>query len=184
MSSSRLARPLRAIHSSARASNSHARTLVGPPDPVSNLRPVIYADAPLPSASGSGATHNSNHPYSLSEFPRSALNDADYRWRLRREELDAFNHAFWTDSNKRFEAARVAALDALPADASPETREAVLSDFYRRWVMQEAPRQAAYTRELRVRTVEEIRLSLRARWLKLKQQVGLAPAPSPNNQAF
>ncbi|KZV71681.1 hypothetical protein PENSPDRAFT_751623, partial [Peniophora sp. CONT] len=184
MPSPRLARSLRTLHTSARASNAQARTLVGPPDPVSNLRPVVYADAPLPSASGSGATHNSNHPYSLSEFPKAGLNDADYRWRLRREELDAFNHAFWTDSNKRFAAAQAAALDALPSDATPDTREAVLADFYRRWVLQEAPRQVAYTREFRARSAEEIRLFLRARWLKLKQQVGLAPAPSPNSQAF
>lgn len=62
--------------------------LVGPPDPVSNLRPVVYDDAPpLPPSAV-------RHPYSLKEFTGDTR---EYQWKIQRQELDAYNHAFWTD---------------------------------------------------------------------------------------
>jgi apoptogenic protein 1 len=64
------------------------RDLVGPPDPVSNLRPVIYDDPPTPASSAS------SHPYSLREFTGDTR---EYQWKVQRQELDSFNHKFWTD---------------------------------------------------------------------------------------
>jgi hypothetical protein len=78
-------RPLRLLHSSARSCN-----LVGPPDPVSNLRPVLYTDLP------SSPRPKLRHPYSLTEFAGGKQDD-DLQWRLQRLQLDAFNHNFWTD---------------------------------------------------------------------------------------
>lgn len=64
-----------------------ARHHVGPPDPVSNLRPVVYDDA-LPPAP------DARHPYSLDEFSGDVR---EYQWKMQRQELDAYNQAFWTD---------------------------------------------------------------------------------------
>lgn len=61
--------------------------LVGPPDPVSNLRPVIYDDAPVQSAPTS-------HPYSLKEF---AGDTREYQWKVQRQELGELNHKYWAD---------------------------------------------------------------------------------------
>lgn len=63
------------------------RDLIGPPDPVSNLRPVIYDDAP-PTAPPT------SHPYSLKEFTGDTR---EYQWKVQRQEVDAMNHNFWTD---------------------------------------------------------------------------------------
>ena len=76
---------LRLLHTTARAYN-----LIGPSDSVSNLRPVIYGDAPL------APTQKLNHPYSLREFTRNAKN-YDLQWKIQRQQLDTFNHTFWTD---------------------------------------------------------------------------------------
>ena len=61
--------------------------LVGPPDPVSHLRPVIYDDAPPPPP-------QARHPYSLKEFTGDTR---EYQWKMQRQELDAFNHEFWKE---------------------------------------------------------------------------------------
>lgn len=67
------------------------RALVGPPDRVSNIRPVIYDNpAKSPNASPEGRIH----PYSLEEFNGDPN---DYQWRLERQRLDLYHHAFWTD---------------------------------------------------------------------------------------
>lgn len=74
--------------------------LIGPPDPISHIRPVIY-DGPT-------APHkpklSSTHPFSLYEFddcPPSdideSLNDMEFQWKLQREQLDIFHQDFWTD---------------------------------------------------------------------------------------
>ena len=63
--------------------------LVGPPDSVSHLRPVIYDDAPPEAPSP-----NSHHPYSLKEFKGDAR---EYQWKMQRQQLDTYNHAYWTD---------------------------------------------------------------------------------------
>lgn len=75
---------------SSYARHLHASALrrhrVGPIDPVSHLRPVIYDDAPPPA--------RERHPYSLGEFSGDTR---EYQWKMQRQELDAFNHAFWLD---------------------------------------------------------------------------------------
>ena len=88
---------VRALPSSSLSSiNLHARKLhativrrdlVGPPDPVSHLRPVIYDDAPPPPP-------QVRHPYSLREFTGDTR---EYQWKMQRQELDTFNHAFWKE---------------------------------------------------------------------------------------
>jgi hypothetical protein len=83
-------RSIRLLH----ATPTIVRTLVGPPDPVSNLRPVIY-EADNVSQASTRTSHTL--PYS----------DLEYQWRLHREQLDAFNLSFWTD-------VRCVLLDACP----------------------------------------------------------------------
>lgn len=85
----------RQIHASSTLS-----TLVGPPDPVSHLRPVIY-DESAHNGRERGvqtvverATTSPTHPYSLEEFDGDP---SDYQWKLERKRLDAYNHTFWTD---------------------------------------------------------------------------------------
>lgn len=150
------------------------RDLVGPSDPLSNLRPVIYTDSPSPSPSPPAVRR---HPYSLTEFrlrtkapgAREAGSGAElalaYRWRLQKQQLDAFNHAFWADSNARFDASLASAV-AGTAPSSPE-HERALNAFYGRWVHAEAARQEEYNREWRRRSVEEIKLAFRVSWQRL-----------------
>lgn len=68
--------------------------LVGPPDPVSHLRPVIY-DEPHVSIEPKRLPH----PYSLSEFnsAESPSEDLELQYKLQRQQLDAFNHQFWLE---------------------------------------------------------------------------------------
>ncbi|KAG8896859.1 hypothetical protein FRC01_011591, partial [Tulasnella sp. 417] len=101
--------------------------LVGSPDVISNLRPAIYDGVwfkavetiPDDPATWSSSTlihpdKETEHPYALSEFP---LNEGQQmqeggagvdpffeekqewrmQYRLMKQSLDAFNHAFWTD---------------------------------------------------------------------------------------
>ena len=73
---------------------SRRRELIGPPDPISHLRPVVY-DEPdvfiqpkqLP------------HPYSLSEFDSAEgpSEELELQYKLQRQQLDAFSHQFWLD---------------------------------------------------------------------------------------
>ncbi|GAA5912753.1 hypothetical protein JCM5296_006558 [Sporobolomyces johnsonii] len=110
-----------------------SRDLIGPPCPLSNLRPVYYA--PLfpslhspsswsASPPSSSPARTSPHPYSLSEFPSTSLSSSrdpaqqrlqrlkhrlhaqDLEWRLTRYRLDAFNQAFWARMNTAFLVAR------------------------------------------------------------------------------
>ena len=78
-------RPLRHFHSSVRTSD-----YVGPPDPVSNIRPVLYDDPSVTNA------EPLRHPYALDEF-RDDSYTLEYQWKLHRQQLDAFNDAFWRD---------------------------------------------------------------------------------------
>lgn len=85
---SSILRPLRPFHSV------RTRDYVGPPDPVSNIRPVLYDDQVT--------THVESlrqlHPYALSEFrDRDDSHALEYQWKLQRQQLDAFNDAFWRD---------------------------------------------------------------------------------------
>lgn len=90
--------------------SSPVRDLVGPPDPVSNLRPVIYDDLPAPSPATaprpSRAVTGRQHPYSLSEFALPTSDEARnsarddygaYQLRMHQQQLDAFNHAYWME---------------------------------------------------------------------------------------
>lgn len=78
-------RALRPLHSSMPTGD-----YVGPPDPVSNIRPVLYDD-PCPTNAES-----LRHPYSLDEF-RDDSGTLEYQWKLQRQQLDAFNDSFWRD---------------------------------------------------------------------------------------
>lgn len=70
--------------------------LVGPPDPVSNLRKVVYDRV---------EESKTPHPYSVNEFPpNSNLTDPDnararldLEWNIARGRLDSFSHFFWAD---------------------------------------------------------------------------------------
>ena len=78
--------------------SSRHRVLVGPPDPVSNLRPVIYDEGERGLGTGkdgeSAPRSSPTHPYSLDEFDGDPT---DYQWRIERKRLDAYNHVFWTE---------------------------------------------------------------------------------------
>lgn len=62
------------------------------PDPLSFIRPIIYASTPP-------RRQTSNSPYSTGEFPYSErdakLEDLELEWRLMRERVDMSNHRFW-----------------------------------------------------------------------------------------
>ncbi|KAG9020047.1 hypothetical protein FS837_008631, partial [Tulasnella sp. UAMH 9824] len=161
--------------------------LIGSPDVISNLRPAIYdgvwfkavetiSDDPV-TWSSSTLIHpdkETEHPYALSEFP---LNEGQQmqkdgagvdpffeekqEWRLQyrllKQSLDAFNHAFWTDTNTRFNAYKhfvETSTKSSPeyAAASPGRQEELLQDataaFYRLWQATEEKRQRAYTKEM------------------------------------
>ncbi|KAH8116941.1 hypothetical protein DFH11DRAFT_1140888 [Phellopilus nigrolimitatus] len=172
-----------------RSSPQH-RALVGPPDPVSNLRPVIYDDVDYVDTRGGRRrkgkgredreANNSQdedggsaralvafertrtsptHPYLLDEFDGDPL---DYQWRVERKRLDAYNHAFWADSNARFEGAKRAVLSSLPESASPDTREAALSEFYGNWLRQEHGRLKEYSDDWSRKNFGGILLAARA----------------------
>lgn len=70
------------------------RDMVGPPDPVSNLRPVVYSWTP---------TRMQDHHYSADEFPaftehtKQGYERMDIEWNIARGRLDAFNHSFWAE---------------------------------------------------------------------------------------
>ncbi|KAI0079885.1 hypothetical protein K474DRAFT_1705145 [Panus rudis PR-1116 ss-1] len=149
-------RIIRSIHASSARLN-----LVGPPDPVSNIRPVIYDDAPA-------TPSDARHPYSLREFTGDTR---EYHWKMHRQQLDAFNHTFWADSNTRFEAAKQAVLDSLPESSTPEDREVALSDFYSKWLRQEGHRQRAYSMELRKRTWTDIVLGAKVSYQKFWSRI-------------
>lgn len=113
--------------------------LVGPPDPITNLRPVWHR--PRFSELRPVSSTVKLHPYSLDEFSSSASSaraagalaqGRDYRrsqsrrleqlerlrvkfeaedlaWRLRRRRLDQLSHAYWARSNTAFGKAKEAA---------------------------------------------------------------------------
>jgi len=151
-------RPLRLFHSSMLTAN-----YVGPPDPVSNIRPVLYDDL------GPTSLESPRHPYSLDEFGRDS-DTLEYQWKLQRQQLDAFNDAFWRDTNTCFDAAKAVTVSGLPPHASAEQREEHLGEFYKRWVLQETARQEEYNTEWRRRSMQEIKLAARVSYHKLKAQ--------------
>ncbi len=77
-----------------------SRHLVGPPDPTSHLRPVIYDDVPPPPPPSL-----LKHPYSLAEFdpePPLGTGAYDLQWKLQRQQLDDLDQNFWLDVCQRF----------------------------------------------------------------------------------
>ncbi|KAI9570487.1 hypothetical protein HD554DRAFT_2018680 [Boletus coccyginus] len=151
--------------------SSVSRHLVGPNDPISHLRPIIYTDTPAPHSRGQLESHV-NHPYSLHEFTDVQHDHAlQLQYNLAREHLDAFNHNYWTDSNTRFETAKQSVLASLPESASSETRENALSEFYKKWVMQEKARQDEYSAEWQTRNWNTIILAARVEYQRFKQRI-------------
>lgn len=67
-----------------------SQELIGPPDPISNIRPIAFKGQSSPPSATA-------HPYSLAEFGGTEEDSIDFQWRLERERLNAFNHAFWLD---------------------------------------------------------------------------------------
>lgn len=166
-------RSLRLLHSSVRTCD-----YVAPPDPISNIRPILYDDP------ARVTVEPLQHPYSLNEF-RDDSDTLEYQWKLQRQQLDAFNDNFWRDvrfsplvsvsfvficpqSNTRFEVAKADAMNNVSPHATAEQREERLGMFYRKWVLQEATRQVEYNAEWRRRNMEEIALSFRVSYHKLK----------------
>jgi hypothetical protein len=151
--------------------SSASRHLVGPNDPLSNLRPIVYTDTPSPTPST--LESHASHPYSLHEFTDSAPHDhtLELQHTLAREQLDAFNHNYWTDSNTRFETAKQSVLTSLPESAASETRENALSEFYKKWVMQEKMRQDEYSTEWRKRNWGTILLAARVEYQRFKRRI-------------
>jgi hypothetical protein len=97
-----LARAVRALHTT----RARAQQLVGVPDPVSHLRPLLYTDAPgAPRPTDARAARI--HPYSLREFrdpdahadPARARADelGEYELRMHTARVDALDHAFWAE---------------------------------------------------------------------------------------
>lgn len=120
-----------------------SRASLGPPHPISNIRPFLNHD-PRPSSSGEQAHE-------------------ELQLRIEEQRLRSFNHDFWLDTNTRFYEAKEKVLDYCKANnvSSPEDQEAELSKFYSQWCIQESERQAKYTTEWNRRNWLIIRLSLR-----------------------
>ncbi|BGP13560.1 hypothetical protein JCM10213_008896 [Rhodosporidiobolus nylandii] len=112
-----------------------SRDLIGPPCPLSNLRPVYYAPL-FPHLHSPSSAPLSPHPYSLAEFPTTSalssrskkqqrlqriqreLHAQDLEWRLTRYRLDAFNQDFWARMNTQFLQARDAYIGRKEAEAA------------------------------------------------------------------
>ncbi|CAD6572756.1 MAG: hypothetical protein TREMPRED_000623 [Tremellales sp. Tagirdzhanova-0007] len=124
--------------------------LVAPPDPSSNIRPIIYA-------SSSVRKQTSTSPYSTGEFPyaeaEARLEDLELEWRLSRERTDMTNHRFWAAVNTEFNAQLDHRLSRLPTPSDPPTaedgrrRDECLGQFYADWQAANRVRQARWVRE-------------------------------------
>ncbi|KAF5358377.1 hypothetical protein D9756_001529 [Leucocoprinus leucothites] len=160
----------RFLHVSARRGH-----LVAPPDPISHMRPIIYEDTPIDPSKPSPPSLL-RHPYSLSEFSNTRGNDQasnlELQFGLQRQQLDAFHHNFWLDSNSRFEAAKHAILSSLPESSTALDKENALSEFHKQWVMQEKERTDAYTAEWRRRNWTLILLETRVRYQRFTSRIG------------
>ncbi|RSH94458.1 hypothetical protein EHS25_004261 [Saitozyma podzolica] len=122
--------------------------LVGPPDPISNIRPVIYASTP-------SRRRTPNSPYSTGEFPAEStrLEELELEWRLRQQRVDAMNHRFWASTNTSFNAQLQHRLSLLPPPSDPPTpqdiqrKEECLSQFYADWQAANRGRMGRWVRE-------------------------------------
>ncbi|WFD31218.1 hypothetical protein MSPP1_002252 [Malassezia sp. CBS 17886] len=141
---------------------------VGPPDPVSQLRPVVYAS----SAGAPAAALSATHPYSLAEFAlpptgvarrlarqgitantylgahllrvHAHLESAQLQSRLQSLWLDLFNQRFWTDNNIRFQNARA----AYEAQVPQSTDLSALAPLYHEWLAVNSGRLRQYNQLL------------------------------------
>ncbi|WFD27921.1 hypothetical protein MNAN1_002929 [Malassezia nana] len=157
----------------ARASRWWPQAFVRAPDPVSNLRPVVYRE---PKARPT----TSIHPYSLEEFTapahaqrwsspgalvryaerlRGQLDAVQMHARLQSMWLDQFNQRFWFDNNVRF----TRALQEYKAEVAPEGDASLerLAPFYRDWLVENAARLRHYNRTLWIATYKTIGAQLR-----------------------
>lgn len=120
--------------------------LIGPPCPLSNLRPVYYAPL-FPSLHSAPSILKNQHPYRLQEFATTSegwneqqqrlqqlkrqLHAQDLAWRLTRYRVDQFNQEFWTRTNTAFLRARdqyVAALPRSSSSSSPNSNSTTIPD--------------------------------------------------------
>ncbi|KIM23988.1 hypothetical protein M408DRAFT_332046 [Serendipita vermifera MAFF 305830] len=122
-----------------------AGPLVGPPHPVSNLRPALYNGVP------DQAKTNAYSPNELhSHLP---INADKFQLDNALKQLDKLNHDFWVESNQRFHQSRHAYLEAqkyrLAHAKTSEERAAMeeehLAEFYASWVQTMRPLQHEYT---------------------------------------
>ncbi|CAE6516750.1 unnamed protein product [Rhizoctonia solani] len=165
-------------HSSSQLGSTEA--FVGPPDPISNIRPVLRANL-------TELGLQRAHPYSLSEFSRQEVVGYSAS-SLHERHIEAFNHSFWTDVgpinsqkkrlnysllqvNTRFNAARQKILDSHPpvgpgkdTSARDAALEADLAAFYRSWLAEEDSRFRAYILRYYVEQVRGIWLVFRSYW--------------------
>ncbi|KAG8984076.1 hypothetical protein FRB94_007788 [Tulasnella sp. JGI-2019a] len=210
MSLSRNTRVLsRLVSTSTTASSSSTRPptfLVGSPDVISNLRPVIYdgvwfkaiSTPQDPSSSSSSLPlttivhpdKGTQHPYALNEFASTQGHESDrffeekksweLRLRLERQSNDAFNHAFWTDTNSRFNTYKTfvgtsTASSPEYLEASPEVKGMIMDEriaaFYRLWLDSEGKRQRAYMKEMYRRTFSLLLLEAKLKLQNLRWAV-------------
>jgi hypothetical protein len=72
-------------------SRPHAKgCLVGPPDPLSNLRPVVYGGDPEPHPSATGF-------YTEAELQGTQHDPHEFSLNFAKTQLDALNHGYWAD---------------------------------------------------------------------------------------
>ncbi|KAF8744756.1 hypothetical protein RHS02_01955, partial [Rhizoctonia solani] len=175
-----LARSVRTKSSPLEVGSTEA--FVGPPDPISNIRPILRANL-------TELGLQRAHPYSLSEFSRQEVIGYSAS-ALHERHIEAFNHSFWTDVghlgawinvnqlnydllqvNTRFNAARQKILDSHPpvglgkdAAARDTALEADLATFYRSWLAEEDARFRAYILRYYVEQIRGIWLVFRSYW--------------------
>ncbi|WFD43727.1 hypothetical protein MPSI1_002391 [Malassezia psittaci] len=162
---------------------------IGPPDPLSNLRPVVFG------VSENGGENSSekhipprtSHPYSLTEFSLPAtrnsqgvlaqyvyrcfdrLEAAQLQTRLQTMWLDQFNQRFWIDNNTRFQRARQEYEAALNLEVEHASLEQV-APFYRAWLATNAARLRNYNHALWAGTARVIAAQTHYRLLRYYTQ--------------
>lgn len=119
--------------------------LIGPPCPLSNLRPVYYSPL-FPSLHSPPSISKNQHPYSPQEFASShsaplydhrqqrlhqlkrKLHAQDLEWRLTRYRFDQFNQHFWARTNTSFLLARDAYVANLDPSSTNSSSAGTVSD--------------------------------------------------------
>jgi hypothetical protein len=149
-------------------------TYVGPPDPLSNLRPILpprpaYASPKTslyaPTLDDAAAGHLVTHPYEITEVgpaeytldhgleaARQDLEAKELHWRLWAHRQDTLAHDFWSAINARYRAERAAA----EADGIGE------ADFLRRWCDENRGVYRAYDKEWIYLLKRSLKLAYRA----------------------